>query len=224
MVDQSMAQAQEVLDELGLEIAPGGIVTIGDLQKADRGYVHHSSMPVAVVGYALVSRSLAAGRFPKIRLLDVVAKRPAMDAGEAIAMARLCGVELQPPFWGNAQPFADHLFDVLDRYEMQAFFQRLDEPLRSEQPHYAVRPTAVDWRQDEVIPEAMTAWRKAYKALPAARQMMVATVMWLYRGGEDKTWLSRVPWQWPAADAISVLHAAGCLADWARLVALYPGW
>ena len=32
----------------------------------------------------------------------------------------------------------------------------------------------------------MAEWRRAYKALPPVRQMMVATIIWLYRGEPDK--------------------------------------
>ena len=49
----------------------------------------------------------------------------------------------------------------------------------------------------------MAEWRRAYKALSPVRQMMVATIIWLYRGEPDKTWLSRLPSTWHAADAIA---------------------
>ena len=70
----------------------------------------------------------------------------------------------------------------------------------------------------------MAKWRRAYKALPPARQMMVATIITLYRGEPDKTWLARLPSTWHAADAIAALQEALALRDWGRLVALYPGW
>jgi len=54
--------------------------------------------------------------------------------------------------------------------------------------------------------------------------MMVATIIWLYRGEQDKTWLARLPSIWHAADAIAALVEAEALRDWGRLVALYPGW
>ena len=70
----------------------------------------------------------------------------------------------------------------------------------------------------------MAEWRRAYKALPPVRQMMVATIIWLYRGEPDKTWLARLPSTWHAADAVAALVEAGALRDWSRFVALYPGW
>src|SRR5262245_49274675 len=68
----------------------------------------------------------------------------------------------------------------------------------------------------------MAEWHRAYKGLPPVRKMMVATIIWLYRGEPDKTWLARLPSTWHAADAIAALLEAGALRDWGRLVALYP--
>ena len=70
----------------------------------------------------------------------------------------------------------------------------------------------------------MAEWRRAYKALAPVRQMMVATIICLYRGEADKLWLSRLPSAWHAADAVAVLKDEGALRDWGRLIALYPGW
>jgi hypothetical protein len=52
-------------------------------------------------------------------------------------------------------------------------------------------------------------WRRRYKALPPVRQMMVTTIISLYRGEADKTWLARLPSAWHAADAIAALLEAG---------------
>jgi hypothetical protein len=70
----------------------------------------------------------------------------------------------------------------------------------------------------------MTEWRRAFKAESTVRQIMVATIICLYRGDADKLWLSRTPSIWHAADAVATLVDAGALRDWGRLVALYPGW
>jgi hypothetical protein len=70
----------------------------------------------------------------------------------------------------------------------------------------------------------MAEWRRTYKALQPSRQMVVATIIWLYCGERDKTWLARLPSTWHAADAVAVLQEAGALKDWGRLVAMYPGW
>lgn len=224
MIEEATTRTQEILEDLGLEIVPGGIVSVSDIRKADCAYVHHTRMPVAVTGYALVSKNLAAGRFPKLGLLDVVAKRMIMDAGETIALARLCGFDMRPISAGNAEQFADHLFDVIKGYQMEPFFCWLDTPLRSSHRHYCCRPTGWDWDGDRELQGGVAAWRKAYRALSPERQMMVATIMTLYRGRKDDTWMVRVPCRWAAADAIVALNAAGYLKDWGGLLALYPGW
>ena len=90
-----------------------------------------------------------------------------------------------------------------------------------------VRPRGVDhfnYRTDQRDDAAMDEWRRAYKAATTIRRMMVATIIWLYRGGADKTWLARLPSTWHAADAVAAMMSAGALRDWGRLVALYPGW
>ena len=56
------------------------------------------------------------------------------------------------------------------------------------------------------------------------QQMLVASLIWLYRGGKDHVWLRRVPCTWQAADALRVLGESGALPDWGRLIFLFPGW
>jgi hypothetical protein len=82
----------------------------------------------------------------------------------------------------------------------------------------------VDYRTDQVDKDAMAEWRRTYKTLPPVRQMLVATIICLYRGEADKLWLARLPSAWHAADAVAALSEAGALRDWGRMVALYPGW
>jgi hypothetical protein len=222
--ERIVKEAGTVLEELGLEVVPGGIATIADIHLADKADVHPNAEPVAVTGYALAARSIAVGRFPKLSLFDIVDRRSSMDASEALALARVCGASVPIPFWDMPNIFAEHLFALLDRYELHPFFKIDESTRRGRSLHLAFRPTAVDWTTEEVEPFAMHSWRTNYSALPAAHQMLVASIMWLYRGGEDKTWLVNVPCAWLAADAIPALKNAGLLEDWGRLVALYPGW
>jgi hypothetical protein len=72
----------------------------------------------------------------------------------------------------------------------------------------------LDTRTDGVDPKGMAAWRRAFKALPPVRQMMVATIICLYRGEADKLWLARLASTCHAADAIAALREAGALRDW----------
>lgn len=50
------------------------------------------------------------------------------------------------------------------------------------------------------------------------------TILHLYLQRKDTTWMLRVPKKWHASDAIDALREHGMLHDWAKLVALYPGW
>ena len=110
----------------------------------------------------------------------------------------------------RASAFAAHLLDVIARHELDAFFLR---DARLSINGIDVRPRGFDYRTSEVDKEVMTEWRRRYKALPPARQMMVATIITLYRGEPDKTWLSRLSNTWHAADAVAALLESGALRD-----------
>jgi hypothetical protein len=203
------AETASLLESFGIELSAGGLVVMTDFAKAENAYIHHSTVPVAVVAMAVASPTFARGRFPKLRLVDVVAKTTSMDGREHRALATVCGANI------------DGLLDVIARYELDAFFLR---DARLSINGIDVRPRGFDYCTSKVDKEVMTEWRRRYKALPPARQMMVATIITLYRGEQDKTWLSRVPSTWHAADAVAALQEAGALRDWGRLVAIYPGW
>lgn len=222
MPPQSLDVA-ELLDELGLTIGAQQVEII-DFKQAETGYVHHTQIPVAIVGYAMVSPVFARGRFPDFSFLDLIRKRPSMDEREACALAALCGADATPPFWGNPGPFGRHLWSMIEKYELDEFFVRLD-PAKAygTGEHYLMRPRGCDWPNDEQNEAELKKWRASYKKLPGVRQLMVATIIRLYNS-DEKLWLVRVPKKWHAAEGIDILRASGALADWARLVALYPGW
>jgi hypothetical protein len=90
--------------------------------------------------------------------------------------------------------------------------------------HHAVRPRGYDFAVDDVDPGGMERWRADYRAMAPARQMLAATILWLYRGKQDFCWLRRVPCDWDAADAVDEMERAGVLQRWGSLVARYPGW
>ena len=48
-----------------------------------------------------------------------------------------------------------------------------------------MRPFGVNWKTDAVDEAAMKAWRARFKSQPRYQQMMIATILWLYRGGKD---------------------------------------
>jgi hypothetical protein len=152
------------------------------------------------------------------RLSNLVAQRFDMDNDEALRFALACGGDLAATL--GHEPFDCHLRAVIQRYGLMSLFRNVGYG-----PHHqAIKPTGYDDDADAVIPEAMAQWRATYRALPEPHQIIAATIIWLYRGGPDTVWLRRVAVAWPAADAIAHLRAAGALADWGLLVALYPGW
>lgn len=148
----------------------------------------------------------------------LVARRLDLQGDEARRFALACGTTAV----GIAEHERSdrHLRDVAKRYGLTVPFREAG-PGRH---HQAMRPTGYDHDAEAVIPEAVEAWRAAYRALLGAHQMVAATIAWLCRGGQDTIWLSPGVMAWPAADAIAVLRDAGALADRGLLVALYPGW
>lgn len=215
----------EMLDRFGLAIQ-GGTVVMTDFNEAGNCYIHHSQAPVALAGFTMVSPVFARGRFPKLSFVDLIRKRPAMDESEVLAFATICSIEVQPPFWGHPAPFAAHLWEVIARYKLGPFFERIEQRLSPGQgDHYLMRPRGFNWGGDwEPNPDVLKLWRANYRKLDMAHQLMVATILQLYRMGDDTHWMVRVPKTWHAADGVEELRRAGFLADWARLFALYPGW
>lgn len=215
---------QRLLGEFGVDLGPVGMVVLSDMPKAETCYIHHSRMPVALVAFALASPTFARGRFVKTRLVDLITKRPSMDGPEAIALGAVCGVDVSADMWPRspAPAFREQLQRVIYRHGLDALFSR--NPRRPACNEIDWRPRGIDLQTDEIIATEMQAWRRNFRALPRDRQMMAATVLWLYCGGEPaKVWMRGLP-SWHAADAVDTLRAAGRLRDWGKLVALYPGW
>lgn len=210
-----------LLTQINLAIGKSGV----RLASLERCYVHHSLLPVALVGYALADPGFAKARFPDTEFLHLVRKRPQMDMHETGALAALCGADAVLPSWDNPEPFSAHLFGVIDKYNLGAFFVYLERNGGSPR-HYALRPRGFDWDSADPleIPGAIDQWRRSYRALPTERQLMVATIMTLYLQRDDKRLMVRVPKKWHAVDGVLSLRDAGYLQDWAKLVALYPGW
>lgn len=223
MINANAVQA--LLDNLGLALGAHQ-VEILDFQQAESTYIHHSTVPVALAGYAMVSPAFARGRFPGLSFIDLIRKRSSMDETEACALAAVCGVNVTPPFWGNPGPFGAHLWIVIDRYELGALFERADRPYGYGGEHFLMRPRGFDWNAPEhpEIPEALNKWRAHYRKLPPARQLMAATILQLYLQGDDPYWMVRVPKKWHASEGVSILRTEGAIEDWAVLYATYPGW
>ena len=141
-----VAETAALLEQFGIELSARGLV-VTDFAKAESACIHHSRVPVAVVAMALASPTFVRGWFPKLRLIDVVAKAPVMDGAEKRALAAVCGASVEglPEGSGRAPAFAAHLLDVIARYELDAFFTR--EPDRAVNG-IDVRPRGIDRRTD----------------------------------------------------------------------------
>jgi hypothetical protein len=226
MLGLSQSDVDAKLASLGIEIDASGVVLFSDLDRATTCYVHHSSQPTAAAAYAIVSPIFARGRFPNYTLIDFLRKRPSMDELEILAFQAVCRAPLELPETNGGQKFFKQLLKVLDDHDLWDFFARTPPGRRPVEDHHCIRPIGFDFTLPDQpeIPNALKEWRAKYRLLSSVRQMMVATVLTLYLTRDDKHWMIRVPKTWHVADAIDLMRSKGCLADWARLVGLYPGW
>lgn len=210
----------KLLDELGLSLPMPGRPEIIDFSQAESCHVHHSRTPTATVGYAMVSPSLARGRFPKFTFIAMMDKRSSMDEYEVCALADMCGAEVTPPFWGNPGPFTRQLHWVIDKYDLWEFFQK-DAHGEPGTP-FEIRPIGSN---ADASSDVLKKWRAAFKKLPDVRKMMVVSILGLYNAKAcNEHWLLRVPKSWHAVDGIQILRENGALADWGKLFATYSGW
>ncbi len=176
--------------------------------------------PLEIIRLSLASVQVARSRFSGYRLTRLVAARLELDESDIDRLSDVLGVDLLRSIPGVSRPFDFHLRDVIARYGLEALFR--DD---GHAPyHHSIRPAGYDFHRDAVIPVGMEQWRADYRHMPEERQMMAASIVWLYRAGKDNVWLRRVPCTWHSADAIVSLEAVGAFEDWARLYALYPGW
>jgi hypothetical protein len=180
----------------------------------------HLSEPLLLISLALRSVAAAKERFPDYRLTRLVSARLELDEPDVAQLADLFGADVLRPARDALRPFDHHLRYVIVRYGLEALF--CDDGYAPY--HHAIRPTGYDFFHDEVIPAGMEKWRADYRGMPEERQMLAASIIWLYRAGKDNVWLRRVPCTWHAVDAIARMNATGMLGDWARLYALYSGW
>ena len=176
--------------------------------------------PLALIALALESAEIAKQRFPDYRLTRLVSARLDLDETDISRIPDICGADVLRQIPGVVRPFDHQLRYVIGRYG----FERLFNDDGAAPYHYAIRPRGYDYHRDEVIPAGMERWRADYRAMSDERQMLSASVIWLYRAGKDNVWLRRVPCTWHAADAIALMKSANVMTDWIRLFAFYPGW
>jgi hypothetical protein len=216
---QPNSETADLLGTFGVKMASGSL-QIPDFDKAHKAYIHHSCEPVAAVAYTLFSPSFCKIKLPNYQLVDLIRKCGCLDSKEIVAFAELCGTHTTPHYRSTSD-FCAHLHVVIDRYDLRTFFLTGQTPIQG----IDVLPAGIDWKHPDHGPLGMDEWRRAYKTLPAAKKMLVASIIWLYRGYQnDLKWMNRLPRRWHAADAIVDLKKANMLADWGRLFALYAGW
>lgn len=180
------------------------------------------SLPEALEVLQLSLRSPldAKARYPNYRLTQLVSSRLDLDDTDLARLSNILRLDLLHAVPDVLEPFNDHLRLMIVRYGLETLF--VDD--RQTPYHHAIRPTGYDFDRDEIIPTGMEKWRADYRALPEERQMLAASIVWLYRAGKDNAWLRRVPCTWHATDGVMRMRATKVLEDWARLFALYPGW
>lgn len=176
--------------------------------------------PLAVIRLSLRSREAAKAIFPNYRFSRLVASRLELDDVDMASFSEVLDLDLAYPSMEQRRPFDHQLRHIIAHYGLHTLFSD-DGPGPY---HHAIRPTGYDFVAETVIPGAMEQWRADYRSMRDHRQILAASIIWLYRGGKDRCWLRRVPCTWHAADALQNLRAVGALADWAWLVRLYPGW
>lgn len=175
--------------------------------------------PLQLIKLALNDCEAAKERFPDYRLTRLVVARFDLNERDLMQFSNLVGDEGLRLDATAPRPFNDHLRNVIARYGLGALFSDDGPGLY----HHAIRPTGYDFIRDEVIPRDMERWRANYRDMSDERQMLAASIVWLYRAGKDNVWLRRVPCTWHAADAISCMNKTGAFRDWVRLLVLYPG-
>lgn len=208
----------------GIFVIMNGSTPRVNWRQALTGYIHHSSVPVAMAAYAADDPAAAKRVFPKLKLTQLVGKRPSMDGREAQALALLGGVDLPYDLFCNytrlRDAFSTHLEEMLERHDLWPCFFRDGRG----EGHYSIRPRGAQDDEAEGKRE-MAAFRAAAKEMSEVQRILVATVICLYRGDADTTWCRGKGWTWHAADAIDALaDDEQARADWHRLIALYPGW
>ncbi|WP_052001372.1 MULTISPECIES: hypothetical protein [Burkholderia] len=155
----------------------------------------------------------------EIRLDRLVFSLLDMDDAEAKQIEALTGEPGGSPL-REPRRFHETLTLAIRELRLTWFFCQSDQGPY----HRAICPSAYDERRGEHHPAEMAEWRARFRAHAPERQMVVATIIWLYRSGPDSIWLRRVPCNWRAIDALRYMGDAGCLSIWIRLITRYPGW
>lgn len=211
-----------LIEQFGLSFDEKNGVLVLDKFRVIAALSNTHSRAVAAVGLSLqTSKSIEAEQLLSgVQLSEIALCRLEMEPAEAWALARACGAVSFVPEPIDDSRFHAELRRIIQKFQLWKFFNASGPGLE----HRSIVPSAYDAFVGEIRPEEMAGWRESFRALSPGRQMMLATIIWLYRGGKDSIWLRRVPVAWNVLDAVRVLKNEGLLVDWGLLIARYPGW
>jgi hypothetical protein len=178
------------------------------------------SEPISLIGQASESSATAALKYPGYRFSKLVLARLDTDDADISDLGALLDADLLSPVEMRPPLFDQQLRHLISNWTLGALFR--EDGVGTY--HHVIRPRGYDFDSDAVIPVEMERWRADYRMMEPVRQMIAASIVWLYRGIDDNRWIRRIPSTWHAADAIQCLKHGSALVDWARLFALYPGW
>lgn len=173
---------------------------------------------IAAEKQGLPPPSAATSLLDEMRLEDLVLSLLYLDIDEAAQMESLANTNMS--FERSPECFNETLQQTLRQLSLSRLFTRTYDG----EHHRSIRPAAYDERTGEHDPEGMALWRADFRAMPPEQQMMVTTIVWMYRAGPDSIWLRRVPCTWRASEALHYMRDTGCLDVWLQLIARYPGW
>jgi hypothetical protein len=211
-----------LIEQLGLGFDEKNGVLVLDRFRVVAALGTTHSRAIAAIGLSLqTSKSIEAEQLLNgVQLSEIALCRLEMESAEAWALALACGAVpcVSEPI--DDSHFHAELRRTIQKFQLWKFFNASGPGLE----HRSIVPSAYDAFVGEVRPGEMAEWRASFRALSPGRQMMLATIVWLYRGSKDSIWLRRVPIAWNVLDAVRALRDEGMLADWGLLIARYPGW
>lgn len=173
---------------------------------------------IAAVNQNLPPLTVSTSRLSEIRFEDLVHSLLDLEWEDAARIDSLA--DSRAPLARAPAQFFEILQLVIRQHHLSGLFATTAEG----EYHRSICPAAYNERTGEHFPEEMARWRADFRAMSPQRQMMAATIVWMYRAGPDSIWLRRVPCTWRASEALHYMRDAGCLAGWLKLVARYPGW
>ncbi|WP_338801909.1 hypothetical protein V9L13_06445 [Pseudomonas sp. RSB 5.4] len=165
-----------------------------------------------------LSPAATSSRLDEMRLEHLVLWLLDLDLEEAAQIDALSNSVY--PFERSPERFHEALQQTIRQLKLFNLFAKTGDG----EYHRSVYPSAYNACTGENYPEEMARWRADFRAMSPEQQMVVTTIVWMYRSGPDSIWLRRVPCTWKASEALHYMHDAGCLSLWLQLVARYPGW